>query len=98
MGKLANSPNGKDLTCREFAEFLSDYLSRELSAAERAAFEAHLAECPTCVTYLDTFQKTIQLSKAAYADSEGGLPDEVPEELVQAILAARNARAGPSGD
>jgi anti-sigma factor RsiW len=50
MGKLAINPNGKDLTCREFAEFLSDYLSRELPAAECAAFEAHLVECPACVS------------------------------------------------
>jgi anti-sigma factor RsiW len=95
MGNLAISPNGKDLTCREFAEFLSDYLSQELPAAERAAFEMHRAECAACVAYLDTFQKTIQLSKAAYADSEDGLPDEVPDELVRAILAARNTKAAP---
>jgi anti-sigma factor RsiW len=77
------------VTCRDFAEFLSQYLSGELTALERGEFEAHLAECPACVTYLDTYQKTVQLSKAAYASPEDRVPDEVPEELVQAILAAR---------
>jgi anti-sigma factor RsiW len=78
---------------------MSEYLSCELAAAERSEFEAHLAECPPCVTYLDTYQKTIQLGKAAYAHPEDRVPDEVPEELVQAILAARAKRGtNPSLD
>jgi anti-sigma factor (TIGR02949 family) len=77
------------VTCRDFVEFLSEYLSGELAAAERAEFEAHLAACPACVAYLDTYQKTIRLSKASYACRGDPVPDEVPEQLVQAILAAR---------
>ncbi len=77
------------MTCRDFVEFLSEYLSSELAAAERSEFQAHLAECPPCVAYLDTYQKTIQLGKAAYAHPEDRVPDEVPQELVRAILAAR---------
>ncbi len=77
------------MTCRDFVEFLSEYLSDELPARERAEFEAHLAECPPCVAYLDTYQKTIQLGKTAYALPDDQVPDTVPEELVQAILAAR---------
>ena len=80
------------MTCRDFAEFLSQYVSGELAMAERAEFEAHLAECPTCVAYLDTYQKTIQLGKTAYAHPEDQVPDEVPEQLVRAILAARTKR------
>jgi anti-sigma factor RsiW len=80
------------VTCRDFAEFLSEYLSDELSGVERAEFEAHLAECPPCVAYLDTYQKTIQSGKLAYAFPGDQIPEAVPEELVQAILAAR-ARA-----
>ena len=37
------------MTCREFAEFLSDYLSGELSPETRAQFEGHLTVCPNCV-------------------------------------------------
>jgi anti-sigma factor RsiW len=77
------------VTCRELVEFLSEYLSGELAATERAEFEAHLAECPACVAYLDTYGKTIQLLKAAFARSEDQLPDRMPEQVVQAILAAR---------
>jgi anti-sigma factor RsiW len=73
------------VTCRDFVEFLSEYLSGQLAEAERTEFEAHLAECPACVAYLDTYQKTIQLLEAASAHPE----DAVPEQLVRAILAAR---------
>jgi anti-sigma factor RsiW len=80
------------VTCRDFAEFLAQYLTGDLALAERTEFEAHLAECPTCVAYLDTYQKTIQLSKTAYAHPEDQVPDDVPEQLVRAILAARAKR------
>jgi anti-sigma factor RsiW len=83
------------VTCRDFADFLSEYVAGELGVAERAEFEAHLAECPACVAYLDSYQKTIQLGKTAYDHPEDQVPDEVPEQLVRAILAARTQGASP---
>jgi anti-sigma factor RsiW len=77
------------MTCRTFIEFLTEYLEGELSPAEKAEFEAHLAECPWCVAYLRTYQETVRLGKAALAEPETPVPPEVPEELIQAILAAR---------
>jgi anti-sigma factor RsiW len=76
------------MTCREFIDFLADYLSGELPATQQAVFEEHLAICPDCVNYLDTYRETIRLGKAAFADPEDPVPEEVPEELVQAILSA----------
>jgi anti-sigma factor RsiW len=80
------------MTCREFIDFLLEYLSGGFSANERAEFEMHLAECPDCVAYLQSYKETIQLSKAAFADPEAPVPDDVPEELVQAILSMRATR------
>jgi hypothetical protein len=37
----------------------------------------------------DTYRKTIQLIRVARAHPEERVPDEVPAELVKAILAAR---------
>lgn len=76
------------MTCREFVEFLMEYLSHELQPSQRAAFEEHLAGCRACVAYLSTYQETIRLGKLAYR-GEDMVPEEVPEELVQAILHAR---------
>ena len=78
------------MNCREFTEFLHEYLFGNLPAEERAEFEKHLAECPWCVAYLDSYKKTILLEKDAYsADGNGSPPADAPEELIQAILRAR---------
>lgn len=77
------------VTCREFVDFLDDYLSGSLSEEERAAFNGHLAVCPSCVAYMKTYQASVQLGKAVLTRSEEPVPEEVPEELVRAILAAR---------
>jgi anti-sigma factor RsiW len=77
-----------DLSCRELIDFLAAYLDAELPAAENAAFEAHLAHCPECVDYLASYRETIRLGKLACGtDSEP--PADVPDELIDAILAAR---------
>ena len=72
------------LTCQELIEFLAAYVDEELPAEERARFERHLAVCPHCVDYLHGYRESIRLGKSACADV-----DEVPEELVDAILATR---------
>ena len=78
------------MNCREFTEFLHEYLFGNLPTAERAEFDKHLAECPWCVAYLDSYRKTILLEKGAFAaDADGPTPAEAPEELVKAILSAR---------
>ena len=77
------------MTCCEVIDFLLEYLSGELSASERAEFEQHLAECPDCAAYLKSYEQTIKLGKAVFADLEAPVPQDVPEELVQAILASR---------
>jgi anti-sigma factor RsiW len=78
------------MNCREFTEFLHDYLFGNLPAEERAEFEKHLAECPWCVAYLDSYRKTMELERAAFAVAENAPPPaEAPEELIQAILRAR---------
>jgi len=78
------------VNCREFTEFLDRYLFDNLPAEGRAEFDNHLAECPWCVAYLDSYRQTIQLEKAAFAEPEKPVPADVPEQLVQAILNARS--------
>lgn len=76
-----------ELNCREVTDFLMAYLDRELDAETHAAFEAHLVECEECVRYLRDYQTTVRLAKKAFSDTDDG--DDVPEELIEAILAAR---------
>jgi anti-sigma factor RsiW len=77
------------VTCREFADFMAEYLSGELPADSRATFEHHLTVCANCRTYLTSYEETVKLGKRAFEDDDARLPAAVPEELVKAILAAR---------
>ncbi len=78
------------MNCREFVDFLMSYLDGELEAAPARVFEEHMALCPPCVTFLDTYKDTIRLGKFACQDEAGPPPEEAPEQLIQAILAARS--------
>lgn len=77
------------MTCREFIDSIAAHLAYELSEAERASFAAHLEECDECVTYLKSYEDTIALTKAVLGRLDESGRDDVPESLVQAILAAR---------
>jgi anti-sigma factor RsiW len=79
------------VTCREFADFMADYLCGELSAAVRARFDQHLGVCPNCEKYLAGYEATIKLGRTAFADLDSALPNDVPADLVEAILAARRS-------
>ncbi len=80
------------MTCREFIDFLMQYLGGELTEAERAQFDAHLAECPSCVSYMRTYEATIKLGKGAFCHPDEPVPSDVPKQLVEAILSARGKR------
>jgi anti-sigma factor RsiW len=80
--------SARSLSCRELIEFLAAYLDDELPPHERAAFEAHLSLCPYCVDYLSAYRRTIHLGKRAWA-ADAEILEEVPAELLGAILAAR---------
>jgi anti-sigma factor RsiW len=74
------------ITCQQLIDFVASYREHELTAEQEAEFERHLAVCPSCVAYLNTYEQTVLLAKASAADR---VPDEIPEALVRAILAAR---------
>ena len=50
------------MTCQELVELVTDYLDGVMPAEERARFEAHLADCPYCTTYLEQIRQTIRLT------------------------------------
>jgi predicted anti-sigma-YlaC factor YlaD len=79
------------MTCKDFITFLMDYREGGLPAAQQAAFEEHLSVCDSCVAYLSNYGDTVELAKAALCDPEGPVPEEVPEDLVAAVLASWKA-------
>jgi anti-sigma factor RsiW len=77
------------MNCRECTEFLIDYHAGDLPAPVAAAFERHLGKCGPCIDYVRHYGRTIDLEKAAFASGDAKALPAIPEELVQAILAAR---------
>jgi anti-sigma factor RsiW len=82
------------VTCRELTDFLMDYLGGELPPDARQEFDYHLSLCPNCRTYLHQYQETVSAGRAAFPVPGEEAPRDVPEDLLQAILAARS-RVGP---
>ena len=72
------------MTCRDFADFLVDYIDDALPGAVRRQFEQHLDECPDCVSYLQQYRDTIRLT--AHASEDVTIP--MPDDLVRAIVLA----------
>ncbi len=79
------------MNCREFVDFLSSYIEGELEDEPTRVFEDHMRLCPPCLTYMDTYRETIRLGRFACRDDQGPPPEDVPEQLIQAILAARRS-------
>ena len=76
------------MTCKEFILFLMVYLESSLPSAKRQEFDEHLAECPECREYMESYKLTGKLSRSAMGDDQE-LPAEVPQKLVDAILKSR---------
>ena len=77
------------ITCREFEDFIADYLADQLPAAKVRRFERHMKLCRECREYLAAYQASLEIGKAALGPASSPVPDEVPEDLVKAILDSR---------
>lgn len=51
-------------TCRDASDLILDYINRELNPCTRIAFDEHLKNCPDCVSFLNTYKKTVELTKS----------------------------------
>ena len=49
-----------ELTCKEFVEWVTDYLEDKLPVDDRNRFDAHLAQCSSCPHYIEQIRQTIQ--------------------------------------
>jgi len=74
------------IPCSEVIEFLWAYVASELPDDKLTEFERHLAVCPSCRAYLSTYRKTLELELGAF--QEDGELEELPEDLVNAVMGA----------
>jgi anti-sigma factor (TIGR02949 family) len=72
------------LTCKEFIlDYLADYLDTTLSPDGVADLERHLAGCPACLAYLNTYKKTRDLTRQTMPQA---MPDEMKARLRRFLL------------
>jgi anti-sigma factor RsiW len=84
------------ITCRELVDLLIDFVSGELPPERHQRIEQHLRCCPGCLTYLETYQLTIRLTRRLPCQP---LPPELADRLRQALEDIRKEQkpeAGPS--
>ena len=78
------------MTCRDAIEVLADFLDQTLPADTTEALERHLRDCPPCLAYLRTYDKTRALAGLIGGD---GMPAELKERL-RSFLVAELTRPG----
>ena len=76
----------REFTCASGVELLMDYLEGELPADVRAAIEQHVAGCPRCVAFVESYRATPRILRDATAAT---LPADLEASLLAAVRAAR---------
>lgn len=76
------------ITCREFEGFILSYLDDELPQKQRSIFEFHMRICRECRQYLEAYKRSLELGCAVFTKPEAPLPDDVPEDLIKAVIEA----------
>ena len=80
------------LTCKEFDDFMVDYLDQDLPVWQKFTCWLHVKMCRDCAHFVREYHRTIALGKSAYDSPDDPVPDSVPEELIKAALAHRKAK------
>lgn len=71
-----------ELPCQDLIELVTDYLEDRLTPVDRARFEAHIAECEYCATYLEQMRMTIRTLGRI---PEASLSDRARDDLLRAF-------------
>jgi anti-sigma factor RsiW len=76
------SSTPEEMSCRELVDVITDYVEGNMAPQDRSRFDAHLAECPYCVNYLDQMRATIA---ALGGLTEESISSEARGELLEAF-------------
>ena len=76
--------------CKQVTVLLFDYLNDKLSRTDKRDFEQHLSICPDCVNFLNTYKKSVAVTRSVEA---AALPPRVRDNVL-AFLRKRIRRIG----
>jgi anti-sigma factor RsiW len=70
------------MTCQELVELVTEYFEGTLSRRDRKRFDAHIAGCPLCTTYVEQLREVVRTMGRITEDS---IPPKAREELLEAF-------------
>jgi anti-sigma factor RsiW len=70
------------LPCVEMVQLVTDYLEGVLSERDHRRFEAHLARCEHCTTYVEQMRETLELLGRVQPES---LSERAEDDLLRAF-------------
>jgi hypothetical protein len=77
------------LTCKQFDEFMMDYLEGNLPFWRKMSCGLHIRMCRKCAKFVKQYRCVVSLEKTAFLVPNDSIPEAVPDELVKAALAHR---------
>ena len=66
-------------TCKQIADLMLDYLTDKLSPTVKQEFARHLSICPDCVSFVNTYKKTVQSTATLHTE-------EIPPKVRDNVL------------
>ncbi len=66
-------------TCKQITDLVLDYLNGKLNPRVKREFQRHLRLCPDCIGFLNTYKKTVTLTRSIR-------PEEIPPRVRSNIL------------
>ncbi|MEM7247142.1 MAG: zf-HC2 domain-containing protein [Acidobacteriota bacterium] len=82
------------INCRDFDGFLHDYFEGDLPWLAATTFKLHMMMCRKCRGYLRSYRTAMEVGKTVLGEPDDPVSEEVPDRLVQAVLAAKRASEG----
>lgn len=74
------------ITCRQFNDFIYDYVDGALLESQVQLFERHIRICPMCRNFLRTYIASHKARGEVFPYDDIDVPDVVPQDLIEAIL------------
>jgi anti-sigma factor RsiW len=73
--------------CRTTVELMAAFVDGALTDDEEQALRAHLAECPRCIEFLESYRGTSRVIRDA---TDIALPPDVEERLLDFLATRRS--------
>lgn len=96
---MEHSTHKHGLECKEIFAQLSAYIDAELPNATCEEIQAHIADCPPCVEFVNSLRRTVDLCHGhASLERPAPLTSQARERLLEAyrdMMAARGRKEKP---